>query len=308
MPIPIDREECDMFVNAIEKAIKFTRPIYTISRNYGSEEIQAGAATLFFINSEGWALTCAHVAKQIMIGNQLLKNKEAFQSELKTIPGNKAKKKWKKELERKYKYYNNNSTYELYFKFINCFENISPVEIEIQIHKKIDVALIHFKKYTKLLCDSFPVFVKDSSVVKPGKSVCRLGYPFVEFTNYKYDVESDSIKWTEKGKVNTPYFPIEGMVTRRLGGPENKIIGFELSTPGLRGQSGGPAFDIDGRIVGMQAATGHLDMNFDIEQNVLRQGKKKQVKDYAFLHVGHCINVETLKEFMKEKGVDFQEG
>jgi len=304
----IDREKCDMFVNAIEKAIKFTRPIYTISRNYGSEEIQAGAATLFFINSEGWALTCAHVAKQIMIGNQLLKNKEAFQSELKTIPGNKTKKKWKKELERKYKYYNNNSTYELYFKFINCFENISPVEIEIQIHKKIDVALIHFKNYTKILCDSFPIFVKDSSIVKPGKFVCRLGYPFVEFTNYKYDAELDSIKWTEKGRLNTPYFPIEGMVTRRLRGPESKIIGFELSTPGLRGQSGGPAFDIDGRIMGIQAATGHLDMNFDIEQNVLRQGKKKKVKDYTFLHVGHCINVETVKEFMKEKGVDFQEG
>lgn len=307
MPTSIVREECDMFVNAIEKAIKFTRPIYTISRNYGSEEIQAGAATLFFINSEGWALTCAHVAKQILIGNQLLKKKETFQSELIKIPSNITKKKWKKELEKKYKYYNNNSTYELYFNFINCVEG--EVAFDIKIYGKgIDIALIHFKNYTKLLCDSFPVFAKDSSIVKPGKFVCRLGYPFVEFTNYKYDAESDSIKWTKEGEINTPYFPIEGMVTRRIKNQENKIYGIELSTPGLRGQSGGPAFDIDGRIVGMQAATGHLDMNFDIEQNVLRQGKKKKIKDYAFLHVGHSINVETLKEFMKEKGVDFQEG
>jgi hypothetical protein len=85
------------------------------------------------------------------------------------------------------------------------------------------------------------------------------------------------------------------------------LVGFELSTPGLRGQSGGPAFDVDGRILGMQAATGHLDMNFDIEQAVFRAGKKKNVKDYAFLHVGHCIHVSVLKEFMTENGVKFIE-
>ena len=98
------------------------------------------------------------------------------------------------------------------------------------------------------------------------------------------------------------------MITRRLLGKDKKIIGFELSTPGLRGQSGGPAFDVDGRILGIQAATGHLDMNFDIEQDVLRSGKKKQVKDYAFLHVGKCIHIEIVKEFMNENGVVFQEG
>lgn len=85
------------------------------------------------------------------------------------------------------------------------------------------------------------------------------------------------------------------------------MIGFEICTPGLRGQGGGPAFDVDGRILGMQAATGHLDMNFDIEQEVFRGGKKKKVQDYAFLHVGHCIHVSVLKEFMIENGVKFTE-
>jgi hypothetical protein len=98
------------------------------------------------------------------------------------------------------------------------------------------------------------------------------------------------------------------MITRRIIGKENKLIAFELTTPGLRGQSGGPAFDNNGRILGMQAATGHLDMNFDIEQEVLRAGKKKAVKDYAFLHVGHCIHVSVLKAFMAEYGVKYEEG
>jgi len=33
------------------------------------------------------------------------------------------------------------------------------------------------------------------------------------------------------------------MVTRFLGDPTQGIYGVEMSTPGLRGQSGGPLFD-----------------------------------------------------------------
>jgi len=36
-----------MFANAIENAAQFTRAIYTISRNFGSDKITPGAATLF---------------------------------------------------------------------------------------------------------------------------------------------------------------------------------------------------------------------------------------------------------------------
>ncbi|MBU4186268.1 MAG: serine protease [Proteobacteria bacterium] len=294
-----------MFINAIEKVIQFTRPIHTISRTYNSTVIQAGASSLFFVNSDGWALTCGHVAKQIVISGQVLKRKLDFEKDLEATHSRKSNKKWKKELEKKFKL-SGSETYEIYNNFMNCIEG--KLGADIKVHKEIDVALIHFKEYSKLLCDSFPIFAKDSSAIKPGRFVCRLGYPFAEFTNYEYDKNSDKIKWTKTGRFDTPYFPIEGMVTRGLLGKDKKIIGFELSTPGLRGQSGGPAFDVDGRILGIQAATGHLDMNFDIEQDVLRGGKKKQVKDYAFLHVGKCIHIEVIKEFMNENGVVFQEG
>jgi hypothetical protein len=293
-----------MFVNAIEKAIQFTRPIHTISRTYNSTVIQAGASSLFFVNSDGWALTCGHVAKQIAVSDQVLERKLNFEKNLEATPSGKSKKKWKKELEKKFNL-SSSETYEIYNNFINCVEG--RLNADIKVHKEIDVALIHFKEYSKLLCDSFPVFAKDSAAIKAGKFVCRLGYPFAEFTNYEYDKNSDKIKWTKTGRIDTPYFPIEGMITRRIIGKDKKLIGFELSTPGLRGQSGGPAFDVDGRILGIQAATGHLDMNFDIEQDVLRGGKKKEVKDYAFLHVGQCIHIEIIKEFMNENGVVFQE-
>ena len=54
-----------MFVKAIEEVAKYTRAIHSIHRNYASTVIQLGTATLFFINSDGWALTCRHVVNQL---------------------------------------------------------------------------------------------------------------------------------------------------------------------------------------------------------------------------------------------------
>lgn len=45
---------------------EFTRPIHTIVRYFGSTDVHPGAATLFFINSDGWALTCRHVAEHLI--------------------------------------------------------------------------------------------------------------------------------------------------------------------------------------------------------------------------------------------------
>jgi len=294
-----------MFIDAIERAQLFTRPVHSISRNYGSTVIQPGAATLFFINAEGWALTCKHVANQLIVGNQIAANRQAFNSECPNLRGHKKEKQLKRELERKYGF-SKQTTFELYNRFLNCVEG--NLNFEIKLHDKLDIALIHFTNFSRLLCDSFPVFAANGADLKQGMFLCRLGFPFPEFTNFAYNSETDTIQWTTSGKPNTPRFPIEGMVTRHLSGDDSSIIGFELSTPGLRGQSGGPAFDRDGTIWGMQAATAHLDLNFDVDQKVLRNGVKRKVSDSAFLHVGHCIHIDALKSFMTQEGVQFQEG
>jgi hypothetical protein len=100
---------------------------------------------------------------------------------------------------------------------------------------------------------------------------------------------------------------MEAMVTRRIANDDG-IFGFELSTPGLKGQSGGPAFDADGRIWGMQAATKHLDLQFDVNKDVFRAGRKVHVTEHAFLHVGQCVHIDILKDFMRKNSVDFAEG
>lgn len=292
-----------MFVKAIETAAEFTRPIHSISRNYGSEIIQAGAATLFFVNSDGWALTCRHVAELIPAASQLLDKRQAFTNELVAHRGDKKEKHILRELEKKFGY-SKDTTFELFNNLVNCVDG--SLDLEIRAHPKLDVALLHFRNFTRLGCVSFPKFARNGSELKQGKYICRLGFPFAEFTNYAYDVNADKIHWTNAGRTDTPRFPIEGMVTRHVV-DESGIIGFELSTPGLRGQSGGPAFDTDGVIWGMQSMTAHLDLDFDVNQEVIRAGKRRKVSDSAFLHVGFCIHVDILKSFMKENGVQFQE-
>ena len=293
-----------MFVEAIEIAAKYTRPIHSISRNYGSTTVQPGTATLFFVNSDGWALTCGHVANQLATGGALARKAEAFQSELSSHRGTQKEKKLLKELERKYGY-TENTPFELHNRFMNCVEG--NLNCRIIKHKKYDVALINFEDYTRLLCDAFPVFPSDTSSLQPGKMLCRLGFPFPEFTNFAYDDKADKINWTDTGKTTTPRFPIEGMITRRILDDQGKVFAFEMSTPGLRGQSGGPAFDAEAKVWGMQFATTHLDLDFDVNQEVIRSGIKKRVSDSAFLHVGGCIHIDVLKSFMQENNVSFVE-
>ena len=168
-----------------------------------------------------------------------------------------------------------------------------------------DLALLKFEGFTNLHCSVFPTFHGAENYLKPGRSLCRLGYPFPEFTNFIYDSKKDNIDWTTQGIINSPKFPIEGMITRFLA-DGSKIIGIEMSVPGLRGQSGGPLFNEEGIIQGMQFATKHLHLGFDIENAEIRvKGKKKEVNDYSFIHLGHCLHVSILKEFMSEKGISF---
>jgi hypothetical protein len=293
-----------MFTRAIEIAANFTRAIHSISRNYGSTSIQPGTATLFFVNSDGWALTCGHVADQLAAGDVLLHKANDFKNELSGRRSTQKERKLLKELERKYGY-SKNTTFELHNLFINCVEG--NLEFQIIKHKEVDVALIKFQAYTRLLCDTFPIFPSDTSSLQQGKFLCRLGFPFPEFTNFKYDKDKDQIIWTDTGRKDTPRFPIEGMLTRHVADDKGNIVGFELSTPGLRDQSGGPAFDIDGKVWGVQCQTAHLDLNFDIDQKVMRKGIEKRITDSPFLHTGRCVHIDILKSFMKDNNVQFTE-
>ena len=174
-------------------------------------------------------------------------------------------------------------------------------------HPKYDLSILIFEDFKNPAYKSHATFLKDTSVLKQGKYLCRLGYPFPEFTNFQFNEAADNIEWTNTGQSETPRFPIEGMLTRNLIDAD-KVIGIELSTPGLKGQSGGPLFNEQGLICGMQSMTNHLHLGFDMKNFEYKTGGKSiKATNQPFLHVGHCIHADIIKEFLTLNKIKFYE-
>lgn len=288
-----------MFVKAIQEVAGFTRAIHSISRNFGSQKAQRGAATLFFVNEEGWALTCKHVAQWIAQADAINRKFHQFQSESRGLSSQLAK-----TVANKLGL-DDSKTSEMRITFVDCVDKIQ--NIRFVNHPEYDLSLIKIEGFEKLGVTQFPRFLKDNQQVQPGQMLCRLGFPFPEFSNFQLNLAKDQLEWTQAGQPRSPRFPLEGMVTRFLGDKKGKVHGIEMSTPGLRGQSGGPLFDSEGIVVGMQSRTKHLHLGFDIEEKeIVAHGKSKKVNDYSFIHLGECIHASAIKEFMDQQGVKYQ--
>lgn len=293
-----------MFVDAIEKVDQFTRPIHFIIRYYGGSDIIPGTGTLFFVNDQGYALTCRHIARQVLYAQSIYENYLKFKGELRKFERDPGLETQRILLENKYKI-NAQTPIRVLYNFINCVSVYKS--LTIHLHQSQDLAIIRFNDFGSKSYQGYARFLKNAAGIKQGKYLCRLGYPFPEFTNYQFDKHTNDIRWTTEGRVNTPSFPIDGIVTRHIG-DNNNIVGVEMSTPGLRGQSGGPLFDTNGTVYGMQSSTRHLHLGFDqVNREVITDGQRKRVSNYPFLNVGQCVHVDVIKNFLREKKVDFYE-
>lgn len=288
-----------MFAKAIQEVAGFTRAIHTISRNFDSQQVQRGSATLFFVNDDGYALTCKHVAQWLSNAEEI---NRVYSQYLKGNRDGQQTKQLAYQLNL-----NSDSISEMRVTFVDCVDQIK--NLKIHAHPEYDLALIKFEGFNKKLFTNTPRFLKNTSSINPGEMLCRLGFPFPEFSNFQLNLEKNILEWVPKGNARSPRFPIEGMLTRFLGDKNGKVYGIEMSTPGLRGQSGGPLFDTEGRIIGMQSRTKHLHLGFDIEEkSIIAHGKEKKVNDYSFIHLGECIHVSVIKEFLNQHQVSFEEG
>lgn len=294
-----------MFVNAIEEVSAFTRPIHTISRNYLETIVSPGAATLFFVNEEGCAITCKHVIDLIGNRQSINDNYEKFKIEKNSIGKNNKYNQRLKALEASFNY-KEGSIIQLKELFVGVTSE-PTIRYRWINHPKYDLSILIFEDFKKPLYQSHAKFVADGSLLKQGKYLCRLGFPFPEFKNFQYNSVTDDIEWINSGQIETPRFPIEGMLTRHLV-TDGEMMGIEISTPGLRGQSGGPLFTPDGKICGMQFGTNHLHLGFDMKNfEYDTAGRSIKVNNQPFLHVGNCIHVDIIKKFLKDNNVRFYE-
>ncbi len=294
-----------MFIQAIERVAQFTRPVHSIIRTYAGKNVIPSAGTLFFVNDEGYAVTCKHIAEMLVSADAINQHYQNFKKEKNLLVQDARHKQLLKGLELKYKM-TAEATIQLKNNFVDCVDSMSG--FTFHLHPTLDLAIIKFNDYKKLHYTQFARFIKDDKTLLQGKFLCRLGFPFPEFTNYTYNSTTDDIEWTSNGIHVSPRFPMEGMVTRFLADETHGLYGIEMSTPGLRGQSGGPLFDSNGVVHGMQFSTKHLHLGFDlVDKEIMVNTTMKKVSDYSFIHLGQCIHVNAIKTFLQQHNVKYYE-
>jgi hypothetical protein len=117
-----------------------------------------------------------------------------------------------------------------------------------------DIGVGRFEQFDPSSVLNYPKFKQDTPDIDTsaaGTSLCKLGFPF----------NAASPNWNgtafELAPIPFTRFPIEGMFTRtcqiQWQDPSGAAIQtsfpfkyIETSTPGLKGQSGGPTFDVNG--------------------------------------------------------------
>ncbi|MBQ9854130.1 MAG: trypsin-like peptidase domain-containing protein [Bacilli bacterium] len=183
---------------------------------------------------------------------------------------------------------------------INWFFKIEKdTKIEIIVHPVLDIAII---KFDKKVFNIKKKAVFSDKLPEQGQSICKLGYAFPNVDIFEQ--VDDEIKIKENGNLELPLFPLDGIVTRHINLVfEDKIYKdslFETSTPGLRGQSGGPVFSPEGIIYGIQSATSHIDLNFDVESKL----NKTNIPQPQFINLGIVVSSKEIIKFLESKNIE----
>ncbi len=284
-----------MYKKSIKDNSKYLVPFVEGLKYYGSDEIEHGIGTMIILNEHGDVLTCKHVAERFILNEKLSSKYRIMSQELKE-----ASKRERKQLEKEYNLKDDTivlSNIHLPFDIKNNFS------INIILHNFLDLAVIRFEGLNIKL-DNYPVFSKE--LPEQGQSVCKLGFAFPEYDIYEYSKEKDSIVLKNDRVEHYPLFPMDGIVTRLVMDDQKHLSMFETSTPGLRGQSGGPVFSPEGLIYGIQSMTSHLDLNFDVDQVVKRGYEEKRITFTPFINLGICVASSEIVKFLEDNHIEFK--
>ncbi len=283
-----------MYKKSIKENSKYLIPFVIGIKYYGSDEIDHGIGTMMVLNDHGDILTCKHIAERFIVNDQLGVRYKEIISKLKNA-NNRERKKIEKEYDLK------DDTIVL--SNINLpFNKEGEYKIDILLHNKLDLAILRFRGIRTPL-EKYPVFSKN--IPEQGQSVCKLGFAFPEYNMFEYSNKLDTIVVKDEIVDNFPLFPMDGIVTRHIMDPDGKLSMFETSSPGLRGQSGGPIFSPEGLVYGIQSMTGHLDLNFDVNQVVKRGYKEKMVNFTPFINLGIGVSSPEIISFLEDNKIEF---
>lgn len=288
-----------MFSKAYEIARDFTFPFVISSRN-AKGECSAGIGAFVVINEDGWCVTAFHIIKQILDQQESLKTHTDLIAKRRKIEESGL---LPQQIKNKLKAIPIDNS---------LIQNIGvtcgwPDAKLGTIHAipAVDLAVFQLQNFDKSRVKNYPVFKSSNKDMKHGTSLCKLGFPFHEI---KPTYENGSFN-LPTGSFPIPIFPIDGILTRTVHvataqPTQYPLMYVETSSPGLRGQSGGPTIDTSGVIWAIQSQTQSFPLGFGTNHS----GKKKELEHIQnqYLNVGLGVHSETITMFLKEKNIQFQ--
>lgn len=281
-----------MFQDAYRRAAQYTWPI-TLSTRQEDGTCSCGIATLTIVNKDGWFITAYHVIQQFLGAIKHIEEVKTHRAEREKIQqddslSHKAKQKKLFALGKVKSKAITNVSIWLGRDGLTAKEGGSVPEL--------DLAWGRLEGFDPTWVKSYPVFKNPDANIHHGASLCKLGFPLYSVT----PTFSNGSFQLPPGSVPFPLFPIEGISTRnlRLQSEKGDDLGWliETSSPGLRGQSGGPIFDTKGRIWGLQCRTTHHELGFNTAHpQYLNSGTGPHVRSIlpALSKAGVAVEVST---------------
>lgn len=77
-----------MFETAIDDVSRFARPFHFALRKTDAQSASPSAATLFFVNDQGDAVTCKHVGEVLRASDTIAPRYQAFKAAVAALTGN----------------------------------------------------------------------------------------------------------------------------------------------------------------------------------------------------------------------------
>lgn len=286
-----------MFAKACERVYKFTRPLIISTRTVDGT-VSSSCGTFIIINPEGWILTAGHLFDSFVKYQQDMKKiKEVEEINARkasmAVPGAMT---LPDIIQLDPKWITNHS-----FWWGGDGLRITSV----YVNREIDIALAKLDGFRPDMVQEYPIF-RDPDTMRPGTSICRTGFPFANIAT-DFDEGSKSFR-IRNGVLPLPFFPNDGIHTRNVL-KQNKskegnydMLYVETSTPGLKGQSGGPIFDTNGHIYAMQVQTNHIPLGF----HPISEYDGKSIVENQFLNVGIGVHGKLLQQIMRDHHISFK--
>lgn len=288
-----------MFAKAYAIAAEFTHPLVISTRLYDGT-VKCGAGAFVVLNEEGWVVTAGHFWDSFMAHQQHQKEIQQYEKAVQVIESDAALTAGQKA--KKLRKLKSNPEWIANHSFWWGRDGVRVVDG--QARRDLDLAVARLEPFDSKGVDAYPTIKNPASNMNPGTSLCRLGYPFHE-VEATFDEKTKQFTLAPNA-LPLPRFPIEGIYTRNcIAGKSDdgkyEIKFLETSSPGLRGQSGGPIFDVNGTVWAIQSRTKHFELGFSPK---VRRGKR-ETEEHQFLSAGWGVHPEVLVAFLEDNNIRF---